>query len=1049
MGEEDEAFDIYAQTAEQSNSNLLNLAVMRYSLTYGGVEMDLSNCEIEVTVAPTMQMQAMAAEYEKENPVDNGDDDGDGYVLGADGVNLLPAPEVKPEILLSLVTPAAPDAEKPVVYQDTIELEGAAATAAPQLVQAAYAAEAETPAADISTSPEEDAMPGTEADSGPNNRMVEVSMQSVSASIAQAAGMPGGTDAAELGNTIAVQTDTPVYPTYTVQYYETVPEIVSGTQTNASSLGRLDAGTWQKTLNVKSAIPDGDKFLLLIDTSGNGDGTGGHRPHNYSSKVSSRGSAADHRIMNPATDNDQLKFIALKTVGGRGQVMVKETLLPTYRQETYDYLWRPAVMYADKLIKIDKKELQQIWVLKEGRDPESTDESDWFIYDYQRDGGRILHFTNRDGDFDARFQEHTDKNGGPIYRAIAEDGSYEEYICILNEAVLRFVYATDAEKTQDFAATFYDYDITDGKIYKTAQNAQKRAGGVSVSNQSIYPNQTWYVNTYANGINAESNYIGGGAHLAFGNGNTGTRWGKESIAANGIQYLINQQNSDAWGTTNRGYYGYMGCSFRLAADTIPVDANGNATLQYSSGITAPKLFNEPGNVTGKTTYGGYTLTFLRATDTFTLSAVKDAKSSTVAGNLDTFSYYNDGQIQSNDFWPMDNAPSYGTNGHDFKSGSDALASLRKYQTSVAGGAMPGSDDKRNIDHNSYFGMQFAVNFEMTEDYIGPLNYYFFGDDDMWVYLQKPGAATAQLICDIGGVHSSAGEYVNLWDYIKIHDGPDQEGTYKLFFYFTERGATGSTCWMQFTLPNASTDITQREDGTFGELRIDKNLFKVTDNGATVTADDADTGETFRFRLDLKTAGGRPLPDRASALIFRPGEKTTPDAMLVWDGIELNLKDDEYIIVRYLEEGTRFTVTELPQVYPAGQATPALSSYNYTTNVWVGLEDRVEQPNIQNVQRKYFNRETYHTPGTTEGVSAPGVGGTVLANQEMGVSVSGEIIANKQVTVLFENRYNRYLLPETGGMPSIAYTGAGAVLVMLAAVVYTQRRRKKTADTSAE
>ena len=56
-------------------------------------------------------------------------------------------------------------------------------------------------------------------------------------------------------------------------------------------------------------------------------------------------------------------------------------------------------------------------------------------------------------------------------------------------------------------------------------------------------------------------------------------------------------------------------------------------------------------------------------------------------------------------------------------------------------------------------MQYAVEFTLTPDYIGPLEYTFFGDDDMWVFLDNT------LVCDIGGVHSSVGEYVDLWDYL--------------------------------------------------------------------------------------------------------------------------------------------------------------------------------------------------------------------------------------------------------------------------------------------
>ena len=81
---------------------------------------------------------------------------------------------------------------------------------------------------------------------------------------------------------------------------------------------------------------------------------------------------------------------------------------------------------------------------------------------------------------------------------------------------------------------------------------------------------------------------------------------------------------------------------------------------------------------------------------------------------------------------------------------------------------------------------------------------------MWVFLDD------RLVCDIGGVHSAVGEYVNLWDYLT----PGQPGTHTLTFFYTERGASGSTCYMNFTLPSV-TGVNIEQKTT--QLRIQKNV----------------------------------------------------------------------------------------------------------------------------------------------------------------------------------------------------------------------------------
>ena len=182
----------------------------------------------------------------------------------------------------------------------------------------------------------------------------------------------------------------------------------------------------------------------------------------------------------------------------------------------------------------------------------------------------------------------------------------------------------------------------------------------------------------------------------------------------------------------------------------------NGRITYASGLSVPNLFND-GTAKGKTSYENseYSLSFIRVGDTYTLDAVNKQNGGFSVNNLQYFTgrwnWNNTRMIWSNNFWPMDSEKN--TDPHTGASGNPgtyigASGTTKNY---------PESDN--GIAHNNMFGMHYAVNFTLTEDYIGPLEYYFFGDDDMWVFLD------GRLVCDIGGVHSSVGEYVNLWDYI--------------------------------------------------------------------------------------------------------------------------------------------------------------------------------------------------------------------------------------------------------------------------------------------
>ncbi|MCD7865182.1 MAG: fibro-slime domain-containing protein [Clostridiales bacterium] len=469
-----------------------------------------------------------------------------------------------------------------------------------------------------------------------------------------------------------------------------------------------------------------------------------------------------------STRNKKIDLDLAKTDSGDYVVATSEELTEVYSSASYDYTEAPGLEYVNKLAKNTGYEISQIWILKSGKSSDSTSESDWDIYTYTEG----MDFTNNAASAD------------------------EKTILIKDNSYIRIVYDT-VDVTSDFKANLYDYDITDGKLY----TSNSTSGGTTTSTSG-----TVYVNTVQQGINSAGNYSGTGTKLAFGNSNTGTGLGTLAVASLSGSTL-NQYNR--LGNSSGTYVDY-GCTFGL------VTGLSNGVIQYANGVSAPNLFDD-GTATGKTTYTNQNLTFIKEGDTYTLTEVSGSGGVRATG-LETFSHlteYTDGvsgniNIYTNNFWPMDVVSH---DNQDLLFGDAYLYAngLKKYINSFTGANLPISDDSKA--HNSYFGMQYSVDFTLTSDYVGPLNYYFFGDDDMWVFLTDSNG-NSRLVCDIGGVHSSVGEYVNLWDYID----KGSSDTYTLTFYYTERGASGSTCYMRFTLPSVTSSTPVQDTGT---LRVEK------------------------------------------------------------------------------------------------------------------------------------------------------------------------------------------------------------------------------------
>ena len=496
-----------------------------------------------------------------------------------------------------------------------------------------------------------------------------------------------------------------------------------------------------------------------------------------------------------------------------------------------------------------------------------------------------------------------------------------KYILIKEGTVIRLV-ADQTTGDYDNAATFYDYDITDdGRTTYDGINGQ-------------------------HGINSGSNYTGSGAKLAFGNANTGTGLENEKWGNN----TLNQYN--------RSGGGYEGCTFGLVTGL-----DGEGHIIYANGVDAPNLFDD-GNATGKTTHTDWSLNFNRQGDTYTLSAVNGAK-------LDGLEYFNNPQtpgkdpythIWTNNFWPLDGRPS-----------TDGLTGYYNDRGEYSGydgnGLFPVSDDGQ--DHNNMFGMQYTLEFELTEDYVGPLEYYFFGDDDMWVFLD------GRLVCDIGGVHSSVGAYVNLWDYIAKGDA----GKHTLKFYYTERGLSGSTCYMQFTLPSVSqVPVTYQN----GQLKVEKKVVGTANPDAE-----------FSFEIEISHDTQDVTNSDYSIVRYSPdGTKVIETTLLTGGKGTFKLKADEYVIIDYLQYGTKYKITETDCA-----AYIVTSTHN----------DNVKPSNAKMARA--------NTSGTEEGQTQNGY--------------------NSLVT--FTNT-PRPKLPETGGSGTLLYTTGGTAL-LAAALLYDIRRRK--------
>lgn len=518
----------------------------------------------------------------------------------------------------------------------------------------------------------------------------------------------------------------------------------------------------------------------------------------------------------------------------------------------------------------------------------------------------------------------------------AEEAS-DTSIYLQDKDIVRYVYE-EVELDRYAPVTFFDYDISDGLRYKDTTYTEAYS-----PDEEIPEGTAFYLKTDSEGINSQENYKEGSDYkqwFVFGNTNSGNfakQYGAPSYN------LGSNKDSDGrpFNSANRTSYAnkfldnYRDGHYGLVTSS---DVNTGA-LTFKNGVVAPELFNSTTELIGKEVIAGYQLLFDRKGDTYTLKGVLDDQGTEVVSNASALIHpkpvYNN--IWTNNFWPLDTYEHKDGKLHDPLFGADGTSTLIN-TTDASGKAspMPISDDGKA--HNSYFGMNFEIDFSIPDGYSGNLDYYFYGDDDLWLFLDgKP-------VVDIGGVHPSAGVYTCLWDYIDPATDRNEDGTpkrHKLQCYYLERGASGSTCWMRFTVPNAAFSSEPLPTDTLGSMRISKEV---------EIEEGADTPSSYDFNIDLSlySASDALIKRDFSYTIFSENGNIKETSVFVGGKGNFNLSKGDYILIANIPDGTKYKIEET--IYP--QCTTTID--NGVTQV----ESVTTEGQINNAERaniKYLNR----------------------------------------------------------------------------------------------
>ncbi|SOB73194.1 von Willebrand factor type A domain [Anaerobutyricum hallii] len=435
------------------------------------------------------------------------------------------------------------------------------------------------------------------------------------------------------------------------------------------------------------------------------------------------------------------------------------------------------------------------------------------------------------------------------------------------------------------------------KVYYT-ENTTSKDGGVKFYDYTVQAGQNG--NTKYS-INMDANYPEGSNEsnrLSVGESKRNYPEYQYTCAVNNIE------NANAWTGHPKD-----GQEVTLVKGLLKgLDEHGSPKFNYYE----PGFFkneDQSEEINGKTVYtrrviNDYKLTFSQEGDTYTLSSVK--KPNVNNGNTT----YTEVASGGEHFFPLDDID----HSAEQEKGNPHESTYK-------------SDCTNRENHNYYFGMRYDVDFKLG-DYIGPLNYSFTGDDDLWVLYD------GQVVLDLGGIHDKASDTVDLWktilnktsygykdkkEYSENLSQKDKEAVHTITVLYMERGAGESNCTMNFTLPSAElvnvseqkkTTLTLKKQSIKGE-NLKGAKFQIKKNAIVIS--EAESDEKGDVTLNNLPVGEYILKETKA-----PNTYATPTNEWI---VKVTLGTDGNSVARLYKEDTVTEVDKTGSAYKIVNLTP--------------------------------------------------------------------------------------------------------------------------------